>query len=64
VLVEREFTVEYESQIPPRIFGTKCWTTKGREVERGGVKRSMGSGKMENFSLGMFDNKTKTVKEI
>jgi len=34
---------------------------RGRE-ER--VKRTMGSGEMENFSLGMFDNKTKTVKEV
>jgi len=42
----------------------KSWATKGREVERRGVERSMGSGEMENFSLGMFDNKTETVKEI
>jgi len=64
VLVEREFAVEYESQIPPCFFGTKYWATNGREVERRGIERSMGSGEVENFSLGMFNNKTKTGKEI
>jgi len=34
------------------------------ERSRGGVERTMGSGEMENFSLGMFDNKTETVKEV
>ena len=62
--MEQKFAVENESQISPRIFGTKCWTTDGREVERRRVERTMGSGKMKDFGLGMFDNETKAVKKI
>jgi len=62
--MERKFAAENESQISPRVFGTKCWTTNGREVERGRIERTVRSGKVEDFGLGMFDNETEAVKKI
>jgi len=41
MLTERKFSVEYETQVFPGVFGEKNRSAKGRKVEWRGVKRTM-----------------------
>jgi len=51
MLTEREFSIKDETQIFPEFFGAKNRATNRRKVKRRGVKGTMQSCEMKDFSF-------------
>ena len=61
--MKQKFSIEDEPQIFPSIFGIKHRTTYGWKIEGRGIERPMQSGKVEDFSFGVFYYKSKPWKK-
>jgi len=63
MLMKQELSIEDEPKIFPRIFGMKNGASSMTEIERRQVEDIIQSRKMKDFSLSIFNYKTKLFKE-